>query len=108
MKDERERISVRRLSRLGAECWREMKAIPVLRGRLASSSVIASRPPAEAPIATTGNVSSRCVARAAFSATRGLPGRDVPFDFSVGFFFVFGVGELFAGLVFVLTLLRAG
>ena len=43
----------------GARCWMKTNAMPVSAGSPRSSSVTASRPPAEAPMATTGHGSSR-------------------------------------------------
>ena len=50
-----ERSLVRALSWTGSRCWISTKDIPVSTGRCCNNSVNASSPPAEAPIATTGN-----------------------------------------------------
>ena len=56
----------------GSRCWTRMKAIPGAGGRLDSSLAQASRPPAEAPMATIGNVgAAMAVARAADLAAGG-------------------------------------
>ena len=43
------------LSWVGSRCWTMMKAMPLTAGSASRSFLQASRPPAEAPIATTGN-----------------------------------------------------
>src|SRR2546428_13287759 len=51
----RARIEARMLSCLADRCWTRTKAMPVSEGRLRSSWLRASSPPAEAPTPTTGN-----------------------------------------------------
>src|SRR4051812_4870032 len=43
-----------RLSCVGSRCWISTKAMPLLAGKAAKNFLKASRPPAEAPRATTG------------------------------------------------------
>jgi hypothetical protein len=40
---------------VGSKCWISTKAMPVEAGRLSSNCVNASRPPADAPMPTTGS-----------------------------------------------------
>src|SRR6267154_85946 len=55
----RERISSSALWWLGSRCCKNTRAMPVVSGKLASRVEKASRPPAEAPIPTTGKTLSR-------------------------------------------------
>ena len=52
-----DRRVVSALSWLGSRCWISTNAIPDLDGSALRSAVKAARPPAEAPMATTGNES---------------------------------------------------
>ena len=51
-----ERISVSRLTRFGSRCWTTRNAIPGSAGSGFNRRVIASSPPADAPMPTTGNL----------------------------------------------------
>src|SRR5438445_9097327 len=59
MRVDRARRSDRTLSCLGSRCWTRTNAMPLSNGRCDSIVVQASRPPADAPIPTTGKTSGR-------------------------------------------------
>src|SRR6185437_1779960 len=79
-------ISVNMLSWLGSRCWISTNAIPVSDGSAWKKSLYASRPPAEAPMATTGKETLRAGARFCLGCflggDAGLEGRDFIFALS--------------------------
>src|ERR1700736_4873907 len=78
-------ISVSMLWWLGSRCWISTNAIPVSNGSARKNSLYASRPPAEAPMATTGKKPFTLAAcfrlGCSFKEAVGSDGRDFIFAF---------------------------
>jgi two-component system chemotaxis response regulator CheB len=75
--ESRARISLSMLSWVGERCWITTNAMPGLRGSAASSATVASNPPADAPMATTGNGGPTSPAECSTAAlTPGFTGTD--------------------------------
>src|SRR5581483_3513660 len=67
------RSSASTLSCRRSRCWMITKAMPVSEGRWVKSSLMASRPPADAPMPTTGQAEPEDVSKSAASAASVEP-----------------------------------
>jgi hypothetical protein len=74
------------LSCFGSRCWISTKAMPQFAGRAANNFLNVSRPPAEAPRATTGKIEYPCASRAhSPAAGSGRPVEAFVLSFVVAF-----------------------